>query len=160
MKNLLRVAIATSLIFALTGCGSSSSDPITETPVVTLPVEPEPTIPPEEPIYPEDPIPMEPMYSVDVYDLDNGYAIEGYNENGDVTIIEYCKGQYTYYRGVESFYGDFNTDGYTINMFDMDGGSYIVDTDNGLIEVGMNYYIFDINSYIDVDAIVPLVDCY
>jgi len=155
MKKLLIVTILSSL-FMLSGCGSSSSDPIVEPPIVVPPEEP---LPIEPPIYPEDPMPIDPIYSIDLYNLDDGYAIEGYDEFGDMAILEYCHGTYTYYRGNETFYGDFNTDGYTINMYDSDGGSYVIDTDTGAIEVGMNYYIFDINSDIDVDAIVPLTDC-
>ena len=167
MRKILIVTILSSL-FLLSGCGSSgSSDPIVQPPIVVLPpeeplpVEPPVVMPPEEPLPIEPPLyPSDPIYSVDLYELDNGYSIEGYTENGDIAIIEYCHGRYTYYRGVELFYGDFTTDGYTINMYDDDSGSYVIDTDTGVIEVGMNYYIFDINSYIDVEEIIPLTDCY
>jgi hypothetical protein len=44
-------------------------------------------------------------------------------------------------------------------MYDSDGGSYVIDTENGLIEVGYSYYIFDINNDISVEAIETIPDC-
>jgi len=93
-------------------------------------------------------------------DLDDGYSLEGYSDSGELVILEYCHGTYNYYRDADYFYGDFDTSGLTINMYDSDGGSYVIDTDDGMINLGVNYYIFDVDSDITVDTIAPLTDCY
>ncbi len=169
MKKLLSITLMSSSLFIFSGCGSSSSTPISQAPVIIvtppdtiLPIDPdEPIVYPEEPIiYPDEPIDFDILYSIDITDLDDGYSLEGYNDNGELVILEYCHGRYNYYRGSDYFYGDFDTNELTINMYDNDGGSYIIDTDAGLIDVGVNYYIFDINSDITVDIIAPLNDCY
>ncbi len=93
---------------------------------------------------------------VDLLDLSYGYAIEGYSSYGEFVALDYCGYGYDLYRSSEHFYGDFNTDGYTINMYDSDGGSYILDTADGYIDVGMNYYIYDINTDITVESITAI----
>ncbi len=41
-------------------------------------------------------------------------------------------------------------------MYDSDGGSYVIDTDDGYLDVGENYYIYDINTDITVETITPI----
>ncbi len=93
---------------------------------------------------------------VDLLDLSYGYAIEGYSSYGEFVALDYCGYGYDLYRDSEHFYGEFTTDGYTINMYDSDGGSYIVDTDDGYIDIGMNYYIYDIDTDITVESITAI----
>jgi len=144
MKKFISLSILVIALFALSGCGSSSSNDSGYTPA------------------PVDPIPVEPItpplsdQSVDLLDLGYGYAIEGYSSYGEYVILDYCGSGYDLYRDSEHFYGDFNTDGYTINMYDSDGGSYVIDTNDGYLDVGVNYYIYDIDTDITVEAITPI----
>jgi len=145
MKKIFLVTLLSSMLLILSGCGSSGNDapPVVEQPPV------------------EEPLPPEELNSVDLYDLDAGYSIGGYNNMGELVVLEYCKGEYVYYRDSEFFNGNFDisNNGATINMYDSDGGSYVIDTENGLIEVGYSYYIFDINNDISVEAIETIPDC-
>lgn len=155
MRKLLSIALMSLSLFVFSGCGGGS----TSTPVYPdTPVNP--PVYPDEPIYPDEPVYPEIIYSIDIMDLDDGYSLEGYSSDGDLVILEYCHGTYNYYRGADYFYGDFSTNQFTVNMYDSDGGSYVIDTDAGFIDVGINYYIFDINSDITVDVITPLTNCY
>lgn len=95
---------------------------------------------------------------VHILDLEQGYAISGYNDVSDNVTLEYCYDEYKYYRGSEYFYGTFNIVDTEIQMYDSDGGSYIIDTPNELLEVDENYYIWDISSDITVESI-DLIDC-
>lgn len=141
MKKFISLSILVIALFVVSGCGSSSSDSgYTPAPV--------------EPVDPIDP-PL-PDQSVDLLDLGYGYAIEGYSSYGEYVILDYCGSGYDLYRDSEHFYGDFNTDGYTINMYDSDGGSYVIDTNDGYLDVGVNYYIYDIDTDITVEAITPI----
>jgi len=164
MKKILITMMLSSTLLILSGCGGGggSSTPVATTPP---PAEVAPEVYSDEPIYPDEPINSdEPIYpddihSIELYTLDYGYSIIGHNSDGDLVILDYCNGGYDYFRGAESFFGSFNTDGYTINMYDSNSGSYVIDTDNGIIEVGYNYYIFDINSDINVEEIQQITDC-
>ena len=94
--------------------------------------------------------------TVDIEHLYQGYGMTGYSDDMEDVTLVYCGGQYDYYRGSEHFYGDFNIVDDEIQMYDHDGGSYIIDTDNYFLEVGEYYYIFDINSDITVESIYAI----
>ncbi len=156
MKRLLTLSILVIGLFAFSGCGSSSSDGYTPPPVVEPPVTQPPVV--EPPIDGPDPIPPL-IESVDILDLYLGYAIEGYSAYGEFVALEYCIDGYDFYRDSEHFFGSFSSSDFTINMYDSDGGSYVIDTDDGFLHIGENYYIFDVDTDITVDNIYP-IDCY
>ncbi len=149
MKKFISLFILIIALFAVSGCGSSGSSSDNGYAPAPLPVDPIPVDP-----TPIDPIPSD--QSVDLLDLGYGYAIEGYSSYGEYVALDYCGSAYDLYRDSEHFYGEFNTDGYTINMYDSDGGSYVIDTDDGYLDVGENYYIYDINTDITVETITPI----
>ena len=93
--------------------------------------------------------------STNINDLYQGYTIEGHNTKNNVLRFTYCDAGYTYKRGTEFFAGRFNINNsqVVINMFDAKGGSYIWDTSTGYINVGQEYYIYDVNDEIIVDGI-------
>ena len=122
-------------IIALSGCGSSSS---TES---NPPIE---------------------ITEVDILNLDEGYQINGVNNADEDVTFEYCANEYDYYRDNDHFLGTFNigdigadTD-VRINMFDDDGSSYRIDTDNGRLHVGKIYYIDFVSDEIEVESIVKI----
>ncbi|MFK5976141.1 MAG: hypothetical protein QM493_06500 [Sulfurovum sp.] len=96
--------------------------------------------------------------SINIYDLTYGYSIEGYNDFGQNVTLEYCGSDYRYYRGSEYFEGSFNINGsgIVVNMWDDDGGSYIIDSNTGYLEVGYNYYIYDVSDDITITNILTL----
>ena len=95
--------------------------------------------------------------SIDISNLTYGYEIQGYNNSGQNVTLQYCNGYYAYYRGSsESFYGYFTISGATVNMYDDDGGSYVIDTYGGYIEEGYNYYIYDVSDNITVTDILGI----
>lgn len=93
--------------------------------------------------------------SINIDELDYGFSIVGYNSDNESVELIYCStGNYEYYRGSNSFYGSFNIVGDEVQMYDNDGGSYIISTSGtGSFEVGEYYYIFDISSDITVNEI-------
>lgn len=93
--------------------------------------------------------------SVDILNLDDGYVIDGYNSQDENVRLIYCGTGYDYSRGSLSFSGTFNINStqIIINMFDSDGGSYIINTGNGYLEVGQNYDIYDVKYDITVKTI-------
>ena len=96
--------------------------------------------------------------SVNVFYLEDGYQINGYNDAGQDVTFEYCGNRYDYYRGDnEAFHGRFNiNENYTINMYDdSDDGSYIMDTD-GYLRVNSFYDIYDIADQITIESIVEI----
>jgi len=155
MNKLISIALMSSSLFIFSGCGGGSDAPVYDNPPVVVPPD---NVLPDRPVNPD--VDVDVIDSIDIMDLDNGYSLEGYSDNGELVILEYCHGTYNYYRDSDYFYGDFDTNNLTINMYDSDGGSYVIDTDDGVIDIGVNYYIFDINSDITVDTIAPLDDCY
>lgn len=92
--------------------------------------------------------------SVDILNLDDGYVIDGYNSQDENVRLIYCGTGYDYSRASLSFSGTFNINSTQsiINMFD-NGGSYIINTGNGYLEVGENYDIYDVKYDITVEAI-------
>ena len=98
---------------------------------------------------------------VHVLDLDDGYIIDGHNLAGQEVTFEYCNGKYEYYSGPDHWYGHFGINADRINMWDdtPTGGSYTIDTGNNLLEVGIEYYIFDQNDEIIVDQITEDLRC-
>ncbi len=160
MKKLVSLSILGIAVLTLSGCGSSGGDNIyvAPPPIIVDPAPLPPVIDPEPlpPIIdPEPLLPIEEL-SVNLYDLTYGYAVEGYSSYGEQVSLDYCANGYDLYRGNEHFHGEFNTNGYTINMYDSDGGSYVIDTDDGYLDVGENYYIYDIDTDITVEAIYPI----
>ena len=97
-------------------------------------------------------------FDVHILDLEQGYAISGYNSDSEDVTLMYCNDQYDYYRGNEYFYGIFNIVGSEVQMSDSAGGSYIIGTPNDLLEVDENYYIWDVGSDITVESI-SLINC-
>ena len=93
--------------------------------------------------------------SLNINDLYLGYTIEGHNVKSQTVRFKYCNKDYTYERGSEYFTGRFNINNsqIIINMFDAKGGSYIWDTSTGEINVGREYYIYDVSDEIIVDGI-------
>ncbi len=98
------------------------------------------------------------LSSLDINKLTFGYKIQGYNNSSQDVELIYCNSDYTYYRGSESFYGSFtiNGSGVVVNMYDDAGGSYILDTYNGYIEVGSYYTIDYVSDEITVTDILPI----
>ncbi len=100
--------------------------------------------------------------SVDVLDLQDGYQINGYNDAGQDVILEYCDNTYSYFTGPGAFSGTFaigNTDdeiNARINMFDDDGGSYRIDTEDGYLRVDEEYDILEQGDEIIVESIVEI----
>jgi len=93
--------------------------------------------------------------SLNINNLYLGYTIEGHNVKNQTVRFNYCNKNYTYKRGNEYFSGRFNINNsqIIINMFDAKGGSYIWDTSTGDINVGREYYIYDVSDEIIVDGI-------
>lgn len=168
MRKLLTLSILVIGLFVFSGCGSSSNDsyvpppttqpPITQPPVVEPPIVEPPVVEPPL-IGGPDPIPPLMIESVDILDLNLGYIIEGYSAYGEFVALEYCRDGYDFYRDEEYFFGSFSSSDFTINMYDSNGGSYVIDTDDGFLHVGGNYYIFDVDTDITVNNIYPK-DCY
>ena len=84
-------------------------------------------------------------------DLPSGYQLNGYVESGeksgeDVKLIFCPNYRYTYYRGDESFNGDYEikTQRDEVVMIDDDGGSYALKAKNGMFEVGEAYECRDL----------------
>jgi hypothetical protein len=162
MRKMLTLSILVIGLFAFSGCGSSSSDGYTPPPVTQPPVVEPPAVEPPvvEPPLTGGPDPIPPlMESVDILDLYLGYAVEGYSAYGEFVALEYCMDSYDFYRDTEHFFGSFSSSDFTINMYDSDGGSYVIDSDDGFLHIGGNYYIFDVDTDITVDNIYP-IDCY
>jgi len=90
---------------------------------------------------------------IDISDLDLGYVIDGHSSYGNDVRLVYCRNGYDYYRGSTHFDGTFNIKNDEIQMYDSASGTYIIDTDNYLIEVGEYYDIFDVADDITVDSI-------
>ena len=135
MKKLMSLLLSGVTIIALSGCGGGSDDGS------TTPIE---------------------ITEVDILKLNEGYQINGVNDALE-DVTEYCANEYDYYRGVdEHFLGTFNigdigadTD-VRINMFDDDGGTYVIDTDDGHLHVGEIYYIDSVSDEIEVESIVEI----
>ena len=140
MKNrLMSLVLSGVAIIGLNACGGGGDDGDTGS---NLPIE---------------------ITEVDILDLDEGYQINGVNDANEDVTLEYCANEYDYYRGDdEAFHGTFNigdigsdTD-VRINMFDDDGGTYVIDTDNGHLHIDEIYDIDFVNDEIDVESIVEI----
>ncbi len=134
MKKLLGLLLSGVAIVALSGCGTTDGDGDNgggNPGVIT---------------------------SVDIYNLEQGYRISGVNVDDDDIDVLYCGNNYDLYTGSDHFTGTFNIgdEGYRINMFDDDGGSYRVDTSNGNLEVDEYYQIKYIDDYIIVESITEI----
>ena len=111
MKKLIKLLILSVAVVFFTGCGGVTDDTAGST-------------------------------SVNIYDLTYGYSIQGTDSNYNSVELVYCGSSYDYYRGSSHFYGYFEIDGSDIVMSDYtDGGRYRLDSYNGLIEEGYNYYV-------------------
>ncbi len=98
---------------------------------------------------------------VDIYALHEGYRILGHDSDDRDVSFDYCSDYtYFYYRGNSRFTGTFDISGdtVTINMWDSQGGSYVIDTGDGYLRVGEDYYIYDVGDDIIVDEILE-IDC-
>ena len=93
--------------------------------------------------------------SININNLSDGYVIEGQNSKNKSVRLTYCNRNYSYEGGNEYFSGTFNINNSQIivNMFDAKGGSYIIDTNTGYIDVGNYYYIYDVSDEIAVEGI-------
>jgi hypothetical protein len=77
---------------------------------------------------------------IEITNLWEGYEIDGVNNRNENITLLYCRdGHYEYYRNDEEFTGTYNVVGAEIQMMDDDGGSYVLDTGNALLEVGEIY---------------------
>ncbi len=138
MKKLISLLLSGVTIIALSGCGGGSDGGGNG------------SNPPAE------------ITNVDILDLDEGYQINGVNDANEDVTFEYCANEYDYYRDDEHFLGTFNigdigadTD-VRINMFDVDGGTYVIDTDDGRLNVGEIYDIDFVSDEIEVESIVKI----
>ena len=131
MKKLMSLFLSGIAVVALSGCGSSSAG------------------------VNNGGNPPEIISAVDILDLDLGYRISGINSDDDSIDIEYCGANYDIYVGADYHSGTFdvNDAGDRINMFDDDGGSYRIDTPNGLLELDEDYEIKFVDDYILVESI-------
>jgi len=95
---------------------------------------------------------------VSLYDLYDGYCIQGHQSNGDDVDLGFDdNSDYIYIRyGDGKFSGQFDitNDGYTISLYDDDGGSYRIDTDDGYLHKGVKYNITGIGKNIIIDDIL------
>jgi hypothetical protein len=108
---------------------------------------------------------------VDILDLHEGYIIEGRDHRNDWDVrLEFCGTRYWYYRGgAADKDGTFNIrDGATysntrLNMFDSDGSSYRIDTEDvnneGELKVGEEHEIKVNDEYIDISSIEKDTSC-
>lgn len=131
MKKFMGLVLAGVAVFALSGCGGGGDGDDGDTGGYT---------------------------DVDILDLDLGYVIDGQSSYGNDVRLVYCRGDYDYYRDSTHFDGTFNIVGDEIQMYDSDGGTYIIDTDNNFLEVGEFYDIFDVADDITVESIFE-TDC-
>ncbi len=136
MKRIMSVIISGVAVVVLSGCGGGGGD----------------DAPPSGP---------QTFNEVDIFDLDSGYIIDGYNDAGEDVTLEYCKGNYEYYSGSGHWYGHFSISNDRINMFDDTpaGGSYRIDTLNNYLEVGEWYSIDFQNDEITVEQITEDLNC-
>ncbi len=93
--------------------------------------------------------------------LQEGFVLEGHNESDEAVTLRYCGTRYDYYRGTKHWYGHFGIKEERINMFDetSTGGSYRIDTYNGVLEVNVAYPIKFQKDEIIIDRIVEDVSC-
>ncbi len=142
MKKLLSLAISGMAVLMLNGCGGGGvSDGGIDNPTPTPPVST--------------------VDKVDIANLYEGYEVNGVNDKGDDITLDFCHNYtYVYYRGNMRFSGNFyaNSESTKIDMYDDDGGSYIIETYNGFLEVGEYYEIYDVHDEITVEEIVE-IDC-
>lgn len=137
MKKLMNLFISGVAVIALSGCGGGSDD--------------------------GDINPPSAITEIDILKLNEGYQINGFNYADEEVTLEYCGNEYDYYRADdEEFHGTFNigdigsdTD-VRINMFDDDGGTYVIDTDDGHLYIDEIYDIDFVNDEIDVESIVEI----
>jgi hypothetical protein len=104
----------------------------------------------------------ESLSSVDIQDLDDGYAIRGYSSYGNDVKLLFRDGYYTYQRidhdsgeVTEEFHGYFELQNGAIKIYfgDDDGGGYAIDTHNGFLEEGYFYDIIGVQDDITVTDI-------
>ncbi len=77
---------------------------------------------------------------IEITNLWEGYEIDGVNNRDEDVTLFYCSdGHYEYYRNNEKFTGSYNVVDDEIQMMDDDGGSYVLETGNALLEVGEIY---------------------
>ncbi len=77
---------------------------------------------------------------IEITNLWEGYEIDGVNNRDEDVTLFYCSdGHYEYYRNNEKFTGSYNVVDDEIQMMDDDGGSYVLETGNALLEIGEIY---------------------
>ncbi len=106
MKKLTSIVFTGVAVFALSGCGSSSSS------------------------NDDGNNGSNPTYE-DVYltELNEGYSIKGYNNLDEDIELIYCNNEYTYYRDNDTFAGTFFIDDDEVEMRDDIAGSYVLIVD-------------------------------
>lgn len=99
--------------------------------------------------------------SININELDYGFSIVGVSSDYESVRLIYCStGNYEYYRGNSSFYGSFNIVGDEVQMYDNDGGSYVIVTyGTNSLDVGETYAIRGLSSDITVSEINE-ISCY
>ncbi len=140
MNKFIQIVFLGLSFLAFTGCGSSDSS----------------SLPPSR----EDPI-AQSYDVVDLLDLKDGYIVSGENDSGQNVTLSFCFDDYNYYSGDRQWNGYYRLNGQRINMFDETptGGSYRIDTFNGLLEVGEIYTIDFQNDEIFVRSILEDLSC-
>lgn len=137
MNNFIKMILLGITLLALTACGGSSDNSVA------------PAI--EEPTYDR----------VKIENLQDGYIVSGLNDNGENVTLSFCLDNYNYYSGNGHWNGYYTLNRQRINMFDETptGGSYRIDTFNGLLEVGEIYTIDFQNDEIIVHSILADSSC-
>jgi len=79
--------------------------------------------------------------SIYISNLNNGYIIRGSNNRGEnVTLYFYDDGSYDYDRNNEYFSGTYKIIDVEVQMKDSNGGSYVLDSENGILKEGYSYF--------------------
>jgi hypothetical protein len=96
---------------------------------------------------------------IEISNLWDGYEIEGVNSRNENITLLYCSdGHYEYYRNNEKFTGSYNVVDDEIQMMDDNGGSYVLETGNALLEVDEIYPCDSLGRDLQVDKILAS-DC-
>ena len=161
MKKMILVLLSAVAVVAVSGCGgvrAGEGDRV----VVVNHYEVQETGRGESTEHTEAVLPAtESLSSIDIFDLDDGYTIEGFSSYSNGVVLRFYEGRYSYERiddeGVvyESFSGYFALQNGAIKIYfgDDDGGGYAIETYNGLLEEGYFYDITGVRDDITIASI-------